>query len=171
MIKKYICILNWSRFFIIFMLICIANIMLGLMLPMHNRDGVGWTILFCYVILIVNSLIGYDRFYRSQVGLKILETTPIKIENVMKLYKYTKLIMLFLPAIIGTFILLVKHNKMGWFIIPNSIILLVINYFANRGMERKEIKEDEVPVVVFFLSEVTMGVIYGIEFFFLLAVF
>lgn len=162
--KKYLCVLNWSHFFVFFILTCIANVMLGILLPRYQVNGNYFIVLFIYVIATVNCVLGYDRFYQPGHGIKVLETTPVNIEKVIRLYKISKLIMIFIPAIVGSLILLMNNSNMGWFIIPNSLIMLGFDYFIIRSVKRKEIKEDEAPIVIFLVCEMIITLIYVIEY-------
>lgn len=172
MLRRYLCILNWSRFFIIFILMFLANIMLGVLLPQYYENGgAGFGIVFLYVMIIMNSVLWYDNFFTSDIGLKVLEITPVKINDVVRLYKYSKYITLFTTSLIGSILLLINDNKMGFVIIPNTIIFFLINYYLNRCVERNQLNDEEAFSLAICFSEIVMMVIYGIEFLFLLVVF
>ena len=60
-------------------------------------------------MITMNSLLWYDNFYDTDTGLKVLEITPVKINNVVRLHKYSKYITLFVTSLIGSvFWLLIK---------------------------------------------------------------
>lgn len=164
MIKKYICVLKWSRFFSVFILLCIINGMLAT----TNRcivGGIGTYNLkyFLYVVVCLNSLLWYDRFYRSDTGLQVLKTTPVKIEKIVKMYKYSKYFAVLFSSVIGVVFHFFYLNIFGIFVIPKAVILLLINGYVNKLVERNELKEDNELGVTFILGGGVTIAMYLIE--------
>lgn len=153
MIKKYICVLRWSRFFSVFILLCIINGMLAT-INRHIVGGIGTYKLkyFLFVVISLNTLLWYDRFYRSDKGLQVLKTTPVKIEKIVKLYKYSKYFAVLFSAMIGMVLHFYYNNMFGIFVIPKAVILLLINLYINKLVEKNQLKEDDELGVTFILG-------------------